>query len=109
MLFLTPDDFFQKVAQFKPIDRQKELEYARQMLDGDPEARNAIIEGYLPHLAAVLRRAKPEYRTLRLILGYCAALEKAVDSFDFLQNSERFSHRLDWYLRQTFVRYIAER
>ena len=39
----------------------------------------------------------------------CAAVEKAVDGFDFLQDSERFGHRLNWALRQMVTAYIAER
>ena len=109
MLFITPEDFFQKTSQLPRIDRQTELDCAKKMLTGDHQARETIIRGYLPFVAAVLRRKSPDLHTLRLILSCCTALEKAVDNFDFLQDSEPFSHRLSWYLRQTVTYYIASR
>ena len=51
----------------------------------------------------------PELQTLELVMRCCAAVEKAVDGFDFLQDSERFGHRLNWALRQMVTAYIAER
>ena len=38
-----------------------------------------------------------------------AALEQAVDHFDFAQSSETFTHRLSWYLRQATTKRIAQR
>ena len=108
MLFLGPEDFFEKVRHIPPISRELELHYAKQMALGDTGAREALITGYLPYVAAVLRRG---YRicTLELILRSYMALEKAVDSFDFLQDREPFSHRLSWVMRQTVTAYIADR
>ena len=42
------------------------------------------------------------------MIVYCQqALEKAVDNFDFFQESESFAHRLSWYLRQVATKYIT--
>ena len=109
MLFIGPDDFFRKVSHIPSISRERELYHAKKMLMGDMQAKESIILGYLPYIASFIRHQPSQNQTLELILRCCIALEKAVDSFDFLQNSEPFSHRLDWYLRQTATAYMADR
>ena len=47
-------------------------------------------------------------QNLGLVLYCMQALEKAADSFDFLQDSEPFLHRLNRYLRQATVDYIVK-
>ncbi len=108
MLFVQPKDFFEKAASIRALSREEELACARAMAAGDQAARQRLVEGYLPMVAGSIRRL-PEARSLELIYRCCTALEKAVDSFNFLQDSERFSHRLSWYLRQTIVRWRAGR
>lgn len=109
MLFISPEDFYEKVKHLTVLTRQEELEYAEKMRSGDPDARQAILQSYLPQVAATVRRLGRGYQSLELILRCCAALEKAADSFNFLQNGETFSHRLSWWLRQTVTGYIADR
>ena len=108
MLFISVDDFFEKVKHINKLSRSEEVEYARKMQDGDTDARDRIIENYLPYVASSVKHLRSKFLTLELILRCCVSLEKAVDSFDFLQDSERFPHRLNWWLRQTITRYIAE-
>lgn len=106
MIYMRADDFYEKVASVSALSRQEEIEYARQMKNGDMLARERLIQGYLPVMAAFIRR-KPSYaQNLGLILHCQQALEKAVDTFDFLQDREPFSHRLNWHLRQAAVRYL---
>ncbi len=108
MVFVSIEDFYEKAEKCRVLTRQEELECARRMQEGDEEARRRMIQSYLPMTAHHVKRAKPEMQTLSLAL-YCAdALEKAVDSFDFFQDSETFTHRLSWYLRNATVKYIAE-
>lgn len=107
MLFISIEDFFDKAGQCPRLSRQEEIQYALQMQQGDPAARDALIRGYLPMVAAHVRRASPQMRTLTLAMFCVHALEKAVDSFDFLQDSETFSHRLSWWLRQATTNYIV--
>ena len=109
MLFISAEDFFEKVSRLQPLKREEEIALARQMGAGDPAARERLIAGYLPFTAAHIRRLSREMQTLRCILLCCQALEKAVDSFNFLQESEPFSHRLSWCLRQAVTKYIADR
>ena len=90
------------------MSRQEEKEYAYQMKNGDGSARERLIQSYLPMVAAHVKRAPAHVQSLGLILYCQQALEKAVDSFDFFQDSETFAHRLSWYLRQATIKYIVK-
>lgn len=109
MLFVSPEDFYTKAALCKPLSRAEEKSLAERMKSGDAEARQALIEGYLPMVASVCKHQKPQYQSLELIYRCLSALEQAVDRFDFLQDSETFTHHLSWVLRQTTTRYMVDR
>jgi len=108
-LYIRAEDFFQKTAGCRKLRSEEELVLAARMSKGDAEAREALIRGYLPHVAAAIRRMPHEYQTLELVMRCITALEKAVDRFDFTQSGERFSHRLSWVLRQTTTAYMADK
>ena len=107
MLYISAEDFFEKADQCRVLSRQEEIACAQNMTDGDSSARERLIESYTPMVAAHIKRSKPHMRTLGLVMYCMQALEKAVDSFDFLQDSESFSHRLNWYLRQAVASYLV--
>lgn len=107
MVYINADDFYKKTACIPPLTRREELEWARQMKLGEASARERLIRGYLPMVASHVKRLQSQYRTLGMILYCRQALEQAVDSFDFLQDSEPFVHRLSWALRQATVKYIV--
>lgn len=109
MFFISPEDFFEKARACTPLTREEELRCAEEMKAGSAEARQRLVQGYLPHVAGHIRRLPEHLITLEVIYRCCHALEKAVDSFDFSQNGERFSHRLSWGLRQAVTGYIADR
>lgn len=108
MHYITVTDFFKKSATCSRLTREEERACAAAMAGGDTAARERLIESYLPSVAGHIRRCKPHMQTLRLLYHCLSALEKAVDSFNFLQDSETFPHRLSWWLRQATTRYIAE-
>ena len=105
MVFITMEDFYEKANLCYRITRQEEIEYAKKMNDGDMAAREKIIQGYMPMVAGHIKHMSPNIQNLGLVLYCVRALERAVDSFDFLQNSETFSHRLSWWLRQAVIDY----
>ena len=109
MLYISVQDFFEKTKDLHPLSREEEKILAQQMKAGDGSARQKIIDGYIPMVAAVCRHQKPQYQSLELIYRCLSALEQAVDRFDFLQDSETFTHHLSWILRQTTTRHIADR
>lgn len=108
MIFISLGDFFEKVSDCRRLNRQEEMECARQMKSGDDSARERLIESYLPMVAAHVKRISPHLQSLGMVIYCQQALEKAVDSFNFEQNSESFAHRLSWHLRQATTRYIAD-
>lgn len=109
MLFVTVEDFLTQVSAIVPLTRDEETALERRMAEGDTDAREALVRGYLPLVAAFVRRAPAAVRTLDTVYAGIAALERAVDGFDFQQTGETFAHRLGWVLRQTVTRQIAER
>ena len=107
MVFTRAEDFYEKAASCHIFTRQEEIACARQMQNGDRPARERLLQSYLPAVAEHIRRKPPHMQTLGLVLYCVHALEKAVDSFDFLQDSEPFSHRLNWWLKQATTEYIV--
>ena len=107
MLFVSLEAFYEKAASCRRLTRQEELECAERMAKGDAAARQQLIESYLPMVAARVKRASGQMRSLTLALYCVDALEKCVDTFHFQQDSETFTHRLSWALRQAVTRYIA--
>lgn len=109
MLFVTVDDFFQKVQSTTRLSRNDEKNYALKMKEGDAEARQAIVNSYLPMMASYIRRSPKELQTLETIYSCVRSLEKGIDGFNFLQDSETFSHHLSWRLRQCITRCLVDR
>lgn len=108
MILVSLDDFYRKAAAAVRLDRESEIQCAKAMAQGDENARVRLVESYLPVAAARVKAAPEEYRGLAMAVYCLQALEQAVDSFDFLQDSETFAHRLSWYLRQAVTRYVAD-
>ena len=108
MVYISVEDFYQKAGSCYVMTRQEEIECAKKMKSGDNDARERLVQSYIPMIAGHIKRTKPHMQNLGLVLYCMQALEKAVDSFDFLQDSEPFSHRLSWYLRQAITNYIVK-
>lgn len=108
-LFISVDDFFQKVRSVTRLSRADEKDLALKMKDGDAEARQAILNSYLPVVASYIRRSPKELQTLETIYSCVRSLEKGVDGFNFLQDSETFTHHLSWRLRQCITRCLVDR
>lgn len=78
------------------------------MLAGDHDAKNALIESYLPFVAASVKRVSTGEPSLELICRFVCALERQVETFDFSQENEPFSHRLSLALKKAAAEYIAD-
>lgn len=109
MIYISVNDFLEKARSCSAMGRQEEIECARRMKNGDTLARERLIRSYLPMVASYIARIPPHLQSLELILYCQQALEKATDTFNFFQNSEPFSHRLSWHLRNATAKYIANR
>lgn len=109
MLFISVEDFLSQVSGIKHLSRDEEKALAQRMNAGDRTAREALVRSRLPMVAAYVQRAPQTIRTLHTVYACIAALEKSVDCFNFLQNSEPFVHHLGWRLRQCITRCLADR
>ena len=108
MVYVSIEDFYTKASSCRILNRQEERACAERMKAGDGNARQQLMQSYLPMTAQHVKRMKPDLQTLSHALYCVDALEKAVDSFDFFQDSETFTHRLSWYLRNATTKYIAD-
>ena len=109
MVVISVADFLQKARAFAKPDRQTERALAARMRQGDADARQQLLQGYLPQVAAAVRRAPQHIQTLELVMRCRQTLARAADMFDFSQDGETFTHRLSICLRQTVVGYLAQR
>lgn len=109
MLFTCAEDFFNKVSKIKRLSRQEEKDLFVCMKAGDMTARGRIIENYLVIVAARIRRLPKDMQSLDLIYSCIQALERAVDQFNFLQESETFTHRLCSITQREFTRHIVKK
>ena len=107
MLFITVEDFFAQADKNSPLTREEERRLANEMAE-NTAAREQLIRGYLPMVAGFIRRAPQKLHTLKTVYACVDTLEKGIDSFDFMQESESFSHHLSWRLRQCLTKGLAE-
>ena len=104
---ITMEQFYALAESCECLTRQEEIECAQKMKDGDLDEKAKMIASYIPMMAGHIKHMKPQFQTIELVSDCMKALEKAVDSYDFIQESETFTHRLSWWLRETSTRYIA--
>lgn len=107
MIFISIEDFFDKTKNLTRMTSEEETECVCLIKGGNTQARERLIESYLPLIASHIKRAKPHLQTLGLVMYYMEALEKAIDSFDFSRGNKAFINYLNRYLRDALVRYIA--
>lgn len=105
---MTIDDFYKKAYKYKILPKEEERAYAAKIKSGDQDARQSIINSYLPMIARFIERLDDNYQSLELVYRCIQALEKCVDQFNFQQDGETFAHRFNWYLRQTITKYIVD-
>ena len=108
MLFLTPVEFFDKAKQMKPLSREQEKELYSLMKTGDMQARERIVQSYVNIVACKIKRLSKELYSLDLIYNCLDKLEKAVDTFDFSNDGESFTHRLTLIIQKEIANYIAK-
>ncbi len=107
MLYKSSQDFFDMAAQCLHLSRDEEKQCAVLMKSGNAEARQKIIDNYIPFVASYVRRYSGDKLSLQMIYNCIHALETQVDKFDFLQDGVLFVRPLGWALRQEITRYIA--
>lgn len=107
MLFVTVVDFFAEADKTSPLTREKERSLAVELAE-NKASREELIQGYLPMVASFIRRAPQKLHTPKTVYTCPDTLEKSIDSFNFLQDSESFSHHLSLRLKQTLTKGLVE-
>ena len=108
MLFIGVEDFFSQVKAIPRLSREEEKALACRRADGDEQAAQRLRESGLPLVSALIRRQPPSLQSLHTVYACVRCAEVCADGFDFLQDSEAFTHRLSLHLRQCLVRCLAE-
>ena len=109
MLITSLEDFYAKVATMKRLTHEEVKECAIKMREGDMEARQMLINSYLPICAYRIKHHTKALQTMGMAVYYIQATEKAVDNFNFLQDNDRFGDYLNRYLRNAMVAYLVRK
>ena len=109
MLYICVEDFYKKAQEVKRLTREEEKLCATAMKAGDQEARKQLIESYYPMVSGTVKRAPKELQSIKTLYTCLQSLEQGVDKFNFLQDSETFTHHLSRRLRQAITQCIADR
>lgn len=109
MLFISVDDFLQKARDVIRLSRNDEKKLSLEMESASVDDRKAIVNSYLPMVVSYIRCSPKELQTLETIYSCVCSLKKGVDSFNYLQDSETFTHHLSWPLRQYIKRCLVDR
>ena len=107
MLFISAEDFFDKVSKFKRLSRDQEKELYFRTKEGDKSARELIIESYLVVVMARIKRIQKEMHSLDLIYNCIYALEQAVDKHDFSKEYPFVNYLLP-IIQQEIAKHIAK-
>ena len=108
MLYVTIEDFYAGAGEATRLTREQEKACATAMAQGDTDARQRLIQSYLPMVAAAIRRAPQQIQTLHTVYAAISTLERGIDDFNFQEEGETFAHHLSWRLRQCLVRCLVD-
>ena len=89
------------------LSPEEELKCAALLKSGNVEARQQIVNSYVPFVALYVKRHIGNDAPLEVIYRCLQALEKAIDTFDFSKGREQFIKLFEPILRREITRYIA--
>ena len=107
MLYTSADEFFALAARSGKLSREEEKALGARLGEGDETAGQALVRGYLPLLAAYLKRYT-DTPSLHLIYLGVETLEEAVATFDFQAENPTFTRFLGDKVRRMMTRYVAD-
>ena len=100
--------YLKEIGQIPLISQELETELARQMLEGDEEAKIKLVEANLRLVVSIAKRYVGKGMFfLDLIQEGNLGLMKAVDKFDYTKGY-KFSTYATWWIRQAISRAIAD-
>ena len=111
MLFTCSCDFFDyayKIKRIKPLTAEEEKELAILIRQGDENARQKLIDNYLPFVASTIKKYSSNEPSLDLIYRAITVLNNLIDSHDFSKENNSFTRALSFKLHQTLTNFIAD-
>lgn len=109
MIYLSVEDFFEKAGKYSRLPRDEEKLCAIKKNSGDENAREELINSYLPFVSALIKRQPKENQRLHTVYACIKVLDKAVDEFNFLQDHETFTHHLSIRLKNCLINCYVDR
>ncbi len=101
--------YLKEIGRVPLLTAEEELEIARRMAEGDPEARRRLSEANLRLVVSIAKRyvGRSGMQFLDLIQEGNLGLIKAVEKFDHTKGF-KFSTYATWWIRQAITRAIAD-
>ena len=100
--------YLKDIGKVPLLSAEDEIELAKQMMDGDEDARQSLSEANLRLVVSIAKRYVGRgMQFLDLIQEGNLGLMKAVEKFDY-QKGFKFSTYATWWIRQAITRAIAD-
>ncbi len=100
--------YLKEIGKIKLLTPEEELELAKQMAEGDEQARKRMSEANLRLVVSIAKRYVGRgMQLLDLIQEGNLGLMKAVEKFDYTKGY-KFSTYATWWIRQSITRAIAD-
>ncbi len=100
--------YLKDIGRFPLLTAEEELYYAKLMTEGDPQAKEKLINANLRLVVSIAKRYVGRGMAfLDLIQEGNLGLMKAVDKFDYTKGF-KFSTYATWWIRQAITRSIAD-
>ena len=100
--------YLKEIGKIKLLSAEEELEVAKRMAEGDPEARREMSEANLRLVVSIAKRYVGRgMQLLDLIQEGNLGLMKAVEKYDYTKGF-KFSTYATWWIRQSITRAIAD-
>ncbi len=100
--------YLKEIGQVKLLSAEEEVELAKQVAEGDQEAKNKLTEANLRLVVSIAKKYSGRgLHILDLIQEGNTGLIRAVDKFDWTKGN-KFSTYATWWIRQAITRAIAD-
>lgn len=100
--------YLKEIGQIPLLSPEEEQELAKQVAEGDPNAKNKLTEANLRLVVSIAKKYSGRgLHILDLIQEGNTGLIRAVDKFDYTKGN-KFSTYATWWIRQAITRAIAD-
>ncbi len=100
--------YLKEIGQIKLLSADEEVELAKRVAEGDPEAKKKLTEANLRLVVSIAKKYSGRgLHILDLIQEGNTGLIRAVDKFDWTKGN-KFSTYATWWIRQAITRAIAD-